>query len=101
MKKINKKNIFEYKSDVTQVEFGFLKDDLMFILYNANEIPDSGIYLIHVDAYDLNSGPTIYEDEDAVHKVIFFISSKKYYYRLLYMVKMTLFFQMVKCWSIK
>ena len=64
-----KKIQFEIKSDVTLIEFGFLKEDLMFLLYNANEVADTGAYLINIGAYDLNSNPKIIEDEDGVQKV--------------------------------
>ena len=65
-----KKIQFEIKSDVTQIEFGFLKEDLMFLLYNANEVADTGAFLINIGAYDLNSNPKIIEDEDGVQKVV-------------------------------
>jgi len=39
------------------------------MLYNANEVADTGVYLINLDAYDISSSPKIVEDEDTVQKV--------------------------------
>jgi hypothetical protein len=50
---------FEFSESITPVEFGFIKDNLLFILYNADDKPDSGIYLIDIGAHDFASDITI------------------------------------------
>jgi len=41
----------------------------MFVLYNANEVPDSGIFLINLAAYDTTKETKIGEKDDAVTKL--------------------------------
>lgn len=60
---------FEVTSDVTLIELGFQKDDLMFILYNANEDADSGVFLINLKSYNLKNSPTIKEQDDTCTKL--------------------------------
>jgi len=41
----------------------------MFILYNANEEADSGVFLINLKSYNLKNGPTIKEQDDTCTKL--------------------------------
>jgi len=60
---------FNVESDVTLIEFGFLKENIMFILYNANEEADSGVFLINLSSYTTNDTPNIQEKDDNVTKL--------------------------------
>jgi len=55
---------FEYTENITLIEFGFIKDDLLFVLYNANDKPDSGVYLINIGDYDFSTDITINDQGD-------------------------------------
>jgi hypothetical protein len=41
----------------------------MFVLYNANEVPDSGVFLINLAAYDTSKETKIGEKDDSVTKL--------------------------------
>lgn len=60
---------FDCNSDVTFIEFGYLKDNLMFLLYNEGEKATVGCYLLHLGAIDLENNPKIGETDEIVQKL--------------------------------
>jgi hypothetical protein len=47
---------------MTIVEYGFLKDEAMFLMYNMNDKPESGIFLINMNTYNFSSDMVIKAD---------------------------------------
>ena len=60
---------FDTQKDVTFIEFGFLKDNLMFMLFNEGEQSTVGCYLIQLGSIDLNQDVKISADDDYVQVV--------------------------------
>lgn len=60
---------FEFTDNITPIEFGFIREDLLFILYNANDKPDSGVYLVNIGAHDFTSDITINDKGDNCQKL--------------------------------
>lgn len=50
---------FNFSEGITPIEFGFFKDEIIFILYNSNHQPESGIYLIDIGTHDFSSPITV------------------------------------------
>jgi hypothetical protein len=65
MRKMN----FDTMKDVTMTEFGFLKNNLMFILYNEGEQSAVGCYLVHLGATNLDEDVKISSEDDCVHNI--------------------------------
>jgi hypothetical protein len=60
---------FEFTESITPIEFGFIREDLLFILYNANDKPDSGVYLINIGNHDFTSDITVNDQNDNCQKL--------------------------------
>jgi hypothetical protein len=60
---------FEFSESITPIEFGFIKDNLLFILYNCNDKPDSGIYLINIGAHDFARNITVSDKGENCQKL--------------------------------
>ncbi len=63
------KIIFQFTEDCSVLDLGFLKDNIMFILYNSNQKADSGIFLINISEYDYASEMTFYDKGDNCQKL--------------------------------
>ena len=64
-----KKMTFETNKDVTMVEFGFLKDNLMFFLYNEGEQSAVGCFLLNLATSNLDEDVKISGDDDCVSQI--------------------------------
>lgn len=60
---------FEYSENITPIEFGFIKDDVIFVLYNSNDKPDSGVYLINIGNHKFSEDITISNNADNCQKL--------------------------------
>jgi hypothetical protein len=60
---------FDTMKDVTMIEFGFLKNNLMFLLYNENSPLTVGCYLVHLGATNLDEDVKISSEDDCVHNI--------------------------------
>jgi hypothetical protein len=64
-----RKMSFDTMKDVTMIEFGFLKNNLMFLLYNEGEQSAVGCYLVHLGATNLDEDVKISSEDDCVHNI--------------------------------
>ena len=64
-----RKMSFDTMKDVTMIEFGFLKDNLMFLLYNEGEQSAVGCYLIQLVEGCLDEDVKISSEDDTVSNI--------------------------------
>ena len=61
---------FNFTDNITPIEFGFIKDDVLFILYNSNDKPESGVYLVNIGNHDFSSPISFADNSDNCQKLI-------------------------------
>ena len=66
MSKIN----FEFTENLTVVEYGFLRDETMFVLYNSNDKPESGFFALSLQTHSYTSDITLKADGDQCQKIV-------------------------------
>ena len=61
---------FEFDENICPIEFGFIREGYLFIIYNNNEQPDSGIYIINIGKHDFSSDLSFTDKDESVQKII-------------------------------
>lgn len=57
---------FNYQSNITPIEFGFMKDHQLFILYNDDNRPESGVFLVDLSGVDYFAAPFEFSEESVI-----------------------------------
>lgn len=61
---------FTFEDNICPVEFGFIREGYLFVIYNHNEVPDSGIYIINIGDHDFTTSLNFTDKDDSCQKII-------------------------------
>ena len=61
--------ICQFSDDDAILDFGFLKDNIMIVLYNSNVNPDSGVFLFNISNYDYKGEVTYHDKGDECQRL--------------------------------